>query len=107
MHASGIKVSYKYSLIFFFLFEENYIAYIHNVQPLCVFACEDPSKSVHFLGGLKNKVEMLYTCRFMYLNPSSPEHFSRTYFPKGGGVVVTPQDYQYGRSYNPKFTTIV
>ena len=36
------------------------------------------------------------------LNPCSPEGFSQTYFPKGGLL-----DYQYWRSYNPKFTTSV
>ena len=42
------------------------------------------------------------------INPCSPEGFSQTYFPKGGGVVATPpRDYQYWRSYNPKFTTSV
>ena len=39
------------------------------------------------------------------INPSSPEHFSWTYFPKGGAT--PPSDYQCGRSYNPKLTTIV
>ena len=45
-------------------------------------------------------------------NPSSPDHFSRTYFPKGrGGVplIINMEGHiilnlQYGRSYNSKFT---
>ena len=40
-------------------------------------------------------------------NPCSPEGFSQTYFPKGGVVATPPLDYQYWRSYNPKFTTSV
>ena len=42
--------------------------------------------------------------------PCSPEGFSQTYFPKGGGgggCCNPPLDYQYWRSYNPKFTTSV
>ena len=42
-----------------------------------------------------------------YVNPCSPEGFSQTYFPKGGVVATPPLDYQYWRSYNPKFTTSV
>ena len=41
-----------------------------------------------------------------HLNPCSPEGFSQTYFPKGG-LLQPPLDYQYRRSYNPKFTTNV
>ena len=41
------------------------------------------------------------------INPCSPEGFSQTYFPKGGVVATPPLDYQYWRSYNPKFTTSV
>ena len=40
------------------------------------------------------------------INPCSPEGFSQTYFPKGG-CCNPPLDYQYWRSYNPKFTTSV
>ena len=48
---------------------------------------------------LKKKNDML-------INPCSPEGFSQTYFPKGG-LLQPPLDYQYWRSYNPKFTTSV
>ena len=41
-----------------------------------------------------------------YLNPTSPEHFVPDIFSEGG-VVATPHDYQYRRSYNPKCTTSV
>ena len=44
---------------------------------------------------------------FRNINPCSPEGFSQTYFPKGGGCCNPPLDYQYWRSYNPKFTTSV
>ena len=51
------------------------------------------------------KLSVTVSAQDAAFNPSSPEHFSRTYFPKG--VVATPHDYQYEMSYNPKVTTIV
>ena len=51
-----------------------------------------------------NTYSNFFTCRKPNINPSSLEHFSQTYFPKGG--LQPTHDYQYGRSYNPKFNSL-
>ena len=75
-----------------------------------------PQKRVFFLNDwymiVKRKIPTVWVLGHMTLtrapmiNPSSPDHFPEHIFRRGV-VAPPPHDYQCGRSYDPKFTTIV